>query len=402
VAREDSPYIVGDFWLDKRRDGLSPDIWQIARYDGRSRSVRYQSTRRRTLEDAKPVIDAHHARETAKRPQDARDALVVPLLLLYWQEHGQNAVRPDSIAGSLRVFIAFLEQDTATLAVRVDHLNPLLFDRFRQWRMAPHSYSIDWLGSTFTHESKGVNGESVNRNLNDVRAALAHQARNGRLPYAPIVPAVKAELRSPPRERVLTTAELGAIYGFAREDKPTFRFLALILATAVRSEAAAAMDPKAQWMPDAKLIDLHPAKWPRTKKHNPVVPVIEPFAVVLKDWVAAEDAPVVSRIRAWRTLKRALGLSADVHAKTIRHTIATRLRGMGVPAAEVSGLLGHAAFKGTTAIYAKYDPAYLGKAKRALTKIWNEVMAAADKWAAAHMRSKVGNGATTVVRREGL
>lgn len=32
MPREDSPYIVGDFWLDKRRDGKSPDTWQIARY----------------------------------------------------------------------------------------------------------------------------------------------------------------------------------------------------------------------------------------------------------------------------------------------------------------------------------------------------------------------------------
>jgi hypothetical protein len=40
------------------------------------------------------------------------------------------------------------------------------------WRLKPHSYSIEWLGKTFAHSSKGVSGEAIQRNLDDVRAAL--------------------------------------------------------------------------------------------------------------------------------------------------------------------------------------------------------------------------------------
>jgi hypothetical protein len=52
MPREDSPHIVGEFWLDKRRDGKSPDKWQIARYDDKTRSVIYRSTRTGSLDDA--------------------------------------------------------------------------------------------------------------------------------------------------------------------------------------------------------------------------------------------------------------------------------------------------------------------------------------------------------------
>jgi hypothetical protein len=44
------PLIVGDYWLDKRRDGLSPDIWQVASYAAKSRSVVYRSTKQRTVD----------------------------------------------------------------------------------------------------------------------------------------------------------------------------------------------------------------------------------------------------------------------------------------------------------------------------------------------------------------
>lgn len=402
MSRETSPYVVGDFWLDKRRDGLSPEVWQITRYDAKSRSDRYKSTRCRDLTDAKAAIDAHHQREISKTPQSPADALVVPLLMTYWDEHGQNAIKPGTIAGSLRNFIAFLDQDEGTIAARVADLNPLLFERFRKWRMAAHRYEIVWKGKSFTNDSAGVRGESVQRNLDDVRAALTHHANNGRLPYAPKVPSVAKAHRSEARDRVLTTDELGAMFGFASQsaDKDMWRFLALILATAVRPEAAAKTDPAKQWLKAQGLYDLHPVGAPRTKKHNPVVPVIPQMEPVLRAWIKDAPAPVKSRKRAWRTLKRCLGLGADVDPKTIRHTVATRLRGHGVQRDEVESLLGHSIYKGSSAVYAKYDPAYLAESKRVLSIVWDEVMAAAHAWSAVHLRSKVGNGLTIVVARE--
>ena len=45
MSRENSPFEFNGYWLDKRRDGKSPDIWQVASYAKGSRSLIYRSTR---------------------------------------------------------------------------------------------------------------------------------------------------------------------------------------------------------------------------------------------------------------------------------------------------------------------------------------------------------------------
>src|SRR3546814_10866203 len=32
MAKDTSPFVVGEYWLDKRRDGKAGNVWQIARY----------------------------------------------------------------------------------------------------------------------------------------------------------------------------------------------------------------------------------------------------------------------------------------------------------------------------------------------------------------------------------
>lgn len=399
MSRENSPCIVGDHWLDKRRDGKSP-FWQVASYDAAARSVVYRSTRAKGVEDATSFIHSFVAQERAKRPQRPEDAQVIPLLFTYWDEHGRNVVSPDQIASSIRQFIGFLFQDEAGMNATVADLNPQLFVRFRQWRMGPHSYAVPWQDRTVTHASAGVRGESVQRNLDDIRAALTHHANNGRLPYVPKVPSIPATMRSPPKDRVLTDAELGAIIGYSIYDPALFRFVALQLGTIVRPEAAGKFNPALQYDAARGLIDLHPPSDPRTKKHNPVVPAIEPLRPILAAWAKDGAAPAMSFRTRWRTMRRVLSLSDDVEAKTIRHTVATKLRTMRVPAEEVETLLGHRVLKKTSAVYAKYDPDYLSDVAVALSKVWDAAMVSAWTWCAVHLRSKVGNGATIILDRK--
>lgn len=400
MGRETSPYIVGDCWLDKRRDGRSRETWQIASYDPATRSISYRSTRRKGLDDAKGAIHAHVEAARAKRAQAPEDATVIPLLVLYWQEHGRRVVSPAQIASSIRCFMAFLMQDEAGASATVADLTPQVFARFRAWRMGPHAYDVPWGGKDFRHRSDGVRGESVQRNLDDIRAALNHHAENGRLPYSPKVPSVPKEHRSPARDTVLSIEELGAIVAFARDDIDMMRFVLLMIGTGARPEAASLFDPRAQWDDGKRLVDLHPAAWLRTKKVNPVVPAHDELAAMIRAWAASNSRPAKSRKTAWRTMRRALGLNGLVVAKTIRHSVATRLRTMRVPAEEIETLLGHQVLKGTTAVYAKYDPDYLGNVREALTTIWTAVMDAATVWDAGHLRAKVGNGRTIVVARE--
>lgn len=387
MSRETSPYIVGDFWLDKRRDGASPDIWQIARYAAGSRSVVYRSTRTKCLTEAKPVLDAHFEAERAKQRQDPREALVVPMLLLYWDEKGRKNKNRDQTARSLRTFIGFLLHDRIGANAVVTDLVPTVFERFREWRMGKHGFDVGWGGKDYVYQSDGVSGDTVDRNLNDIRAAINHAQDNMRIPYAPKVRAVSQVHLNPYRERVLTIEELGRMAWYCAQFKPLFRFFALQLCTSVRPEAAKAFNPITQYDDRFGLIDLQPDQKGRTKKRNAIIPAIRPMRVVLRQWAKEGYAPVASNKTAWRKMRRVLGLSDDVFPKTIRHTVATWLyNDPTVPERQVSEMLGHEGkLSRTTRLYAKYDPNRMAEAVRALTRIWVAVSAEARRYGADHL-----------------
>lgn len=398
MAREDSVYVYGDHWLDKRRDGKAADIWQIAFYEAGTRQVRYRSTRRKSLEDAKGAIHSYVEGLRAKRPQKPEEAAVVPLLVNYWDEHGRDADSSSQIASSIRQFIGFLMQDEATTDVTVAKLTPQLFERFRKWRMAPHSYDVPWAGRDFKHSSPGVAGESVQRNLDDIRAGLNHNTSGDRLPWVPKVPSVAKKYRSEPRDLKLTREQMGAIIGYAAYDLPVLRWVLLMMGTLVRPDAGLAMDPRRQL--DGHLIDLHPPEWERTKKVNPVVPVVPELRPWLEAWREAPHPPVQSRKTWWRIMRANLELPGLTVPKTIRHTVATRIFNMRVPNEEVETALGHLVLKRTSRVYAKYEPDYLANVSKALSIVWADYCGAAQEWLAVHMLSTGPKGHKIVVAKE--
>lgn len=380
MPREGSPLEYKGFWLDKRRDGKSPDIWQIA---SGTRQVSYRSTRQRGLDEAKAALIAYADEQASKRPQSGDEALVIPTLLTYWNEHGKKAVAPQQIASSLRAFIGFLFDDEAGVNAVVNDLTPAVFVRFREWRMKPHSYDVPWGGKDYRHSSPGVKGETVSRNLDDVRAALNHAETNRRF-LAPKVPAVPKRHRSKPRDRVLTWQEMGMIAWYARHFDDFGRYVALLFGTAARPIALAKFSID-QF--DGRNIDLHPIGAPETSKVNPTIPAIRPLRLVLDKWQGT--APVESRKRSWRTMRRTLGLSDDVVSKTIRHTIATELyTNSAVPDRQLSALLGHAGpLNRTTQKYVHMRPDHMKAAARALEAIWLRVQREANAYGAVHVLS---------------
>src|SRR3546814_15930958 len=90
MAKDTSPFVVGEYWLDKRRDGKDGNVWQIDRYSAESRSIIYRSTKRGDLEDAKGVLLAFVNQERAKGRKTAEEAGVLPQLFLYYEENGKN------------------------------------------------------------------------------------------------------------------------------------------------------------------------------------------------------------------------------------------------------------------------------------------------------------------------
>lgn len=397
MPRDDSPYIRGDLWLDKRRDGKSPDVWQIARYE--RGTVIYRSTRKRDEREAAAVLDAHVEEKRSLSLQQPNEALVAAHLVNYWRERGEKAINHDQTGRSLRTFLGFLLQDTAGASAVVSDLTPALFERFREWRMGPHGFTLDWFNKTYDYSSPGVGGDTVQRNLNDIRAAIYHAHANMRLSLVPQIKDVAAEHRNAPRERVLTLQELGQIFWYARHNPDLFRFVALQLGTAVRPAAALKFDPRQQFATATGLIDLQPGKSKQTKKRNAIIPTIRPLRTVIKAWANDRTNIVGSRKTAWRIMRRALGLSADVYPKTIRHTVATLLYAdPTVPEREIVELLGHEGkLARTTRIYAKYDPARLSNAVRSLTTIWRQVSGEARRFGSDHLLTTVQQGGKIVV-----
>lgn len=399
MSRETSKYVRDPYWLDKRRDGRSPAVWQIARNE--RGTIIYRSTRKRELSEAIAVLDALVEEERSKQKgQQPTEALVAAHLINYWKEKGRKTVNNDQSARSLRTFLAFLNQDEATVHAVITDLTPTLFERFREWRMSPHAFSLEWFGQTYDYASaKGVCGATVQRNINDIRAAIHHAQANLRIPMAPKINDLAKEYASPDRERVLSRDELARIFWYASHNRPLFQFVALQLATAVRPDAALRFDPRTQYNDRTGLIDLQPEASKQTKKRNAIIPAIAPVRVVLRGWAREGAATVSSRKTAWRIMRRTLGLSADVFPKTIRHTVATMLYAdPTVPEREVVEMLGHdGKLARTTRIYAKYDPTRLHNVVRALTMLWRDVMREAVRFGTDHKLTTEGQGGKNVV-----
>ena len=398
MSRKDDKYRVGPYWLDKRRDGASPDIWQCTTYKRGSRQVVYRSTKLSDLEAAKGWLHSHVDRERANKSQPVEEARIIPALFAYWREHGKKAERPDSIACSIRHFLGFLSQDDAGVLVTFAEADRALFARFIAWRMGPHGYELEWENKSFKHASDGVKGETIHSDLARVAAGLNHQVEYGRVPMAPKMAKVDKRQRSEPKDHRFTVEEMGAVMAVASYDKQMFRFLALQLATLVRPEAALGFEPAKQYDKATGLIDLHPKGWPRTRKRNPVVPLIDPFKPFLKAWEKDGPELVSSRKRAWRTIRRVLGLPVAATPKSLRYSAATLMRNVHrVPDNQTEMQLGHRVINSVTERYAKYDPDYLAESKVALSKVWDDVMASAAEWHAVHLLSKTGNGKSVIL-----
>jgi hypothetical protein len=391
MSRENSPYVIGEYWLDQRRDGRSPGIWQIARYDAGSRSTVYRSTKQRALDDAIAWFRTWDAERQSKAKDQPREvAKLLPHLFNYLREQGPDVKRLDTVKSSFRAWIGFLQQDELGTGATIADIDKNFAQRFRRWRMKPHSWEVEWDDKTLKHESEGVSAKTVQRNIEDLRAALHHAEANNRF-EAPKVASVDKKLikRNPSQPFDLDT--LGAIFGYAKQEKGLYRELALMLASGCRPGHAMKFDPASgQWQGD--IMDLQPEREDQTNKHAAVLPVIAPLRPILADWKENPHDPVKSRKRTWRTMRRVLGLPAWAEAYCIRMTVATELDDKGTPGAQISGIIGHlpesrGVARTTSKHYLAYDPMDCPRAVEVLTALFEDVVQRSEKWAADHLRT---------------
>ena len=191
---------------------------------------------------------------------------------------------------------------------------------------------------------------------------------------------------APKKGRRLTPAELKLMFDAARELEPhVTRYLCLLLGTSARSGALFDL----RWTQvdlATGIIDLNPLGRRPTKKRRAVIRAC-PYLIERLRWWHRQDGGTGYLIRyrgdrvnsmktAWRALRIASGVvsdeTGDVTPYSFRHTTAWWCRSHGVSKWEVDGLLAHT--KGTTDIYADADPHYMEATRKALQKLFLEVV----------------------------
>ena len=218
------------------------------------------------------------------------------------------------------------------------------------------------------------------RDLSPGRAALNRAYKRQEIASVPFV--ISAG-QGPARDRRLLIHEAAALFE-AADTEHLFRYLMVAFNTLARPGAIFDLT-RPQIDIENRLIDLNLPGRKQTKKRRPVVPITDTLLPLL---VNIDDGPVVSYFgrkissikTAFHAARDMAGLGADVSPYTIRHTMATELRRRSVPPWEVAGILGHKEPRlGTTEVYSKYDPDYLGSAVKAIDAYFRDLQAITDR-----------------------
>jgi integrase len=207
---------------------------------------------------------------------------------------------------------------------------------------------------------------AARRELEDLRAAVRHHWEAGLC--SALTPVVLPD-RSPPRERWLTRQEAAKLLWAAwRLRQPQHgaiterataqhvaRFVLLAIYTGSRAGAicGAALSPTVGkgWIDlENGVFYRRPAGRRETKKRQPPVRLPPRLLAHLRRWKRLKIAihaavewngePVRRINKAFRSVRQAAGLGADVTPHCLRHTCATWLAQRGVPTWEAAGFLG--------------------------------------------------------------
>ena len=279
--------------------------------------------------------------------QAPQDVLLDTALTRYMAQHGSELPSKDSAKRGVALWREWWPAETTVADVSIGRQ-----EEFLAW-LSARGYS-----EGYARRILGVGKSALNRAWK--RGEIAQ------VPFVDLPPIGEAYPHYGTREQVvrLLNADMA---------DHIWAYLLVRLCTGCRGDAALDLQVF-QIDRTASLIRLNPAGRRQTKKFRPTVPLLPALAAHLDlakpaGYVVHWHGRKIGSIKTtWRKLRVAAALPAWWIPKTLRHTVATWLRQRGVPAWEVSGLLGHHA-GGTTDAYAKFDPTYLGEARKALTAI---------------------------------
>jgi integrase len=352
-------------WLQPtRRDRngklLEHPVWVI-RDGARKRSTGFGESQTAQAEAilAKYIADKYRPSRSGKREADA--VKVADVLSIYDDDVISRHSRPKETAARLERILDFFGSKT------LSHINETSCTEYVRWRGAP---------------------SAARRELEDFRAAIRHHWKAGLCSsLTPVVLPPKGE----PRERWLTRSEAARLLWAAWRHRQSWkgmatgratgkhlaRFVLVALYTGTRAGAicGAALTPTENrgWLDDENgVFYRRPRGRKRTKKRQP--PRLLAHIRRWKHLGIAQDAIVewngkpVKRInKAFRSVRRAAGLGADVVPHTLRHTAITWTAQAGVPKHEILGFFGitEEMFE---RVYGHHHPDYQQNAVNALSR----------------------------------
>ena len=354
--RQRNAFQVGNYWLSQRSG--SP-AWYRTWFDVDSRQTRRISLGTADFVEAKQRLTDWFILENTKTKDPIALVTLAEVFARFYEHHGQTLVSASDIRRTLTYWLDF--HGEATVADATEQATQRRFS--------------DWLS-----KEKGLAPSSVRRALLTGKSALNWAWKRGEIEQPPYI-ALVAPPKPKPKGRPLEIEEVARLFACCQQVHVAV-FMAFMLGTAGRTTAVMELTLD-QIDLRRGLIDLNPPGRQQNNKYRPQVrlpdqlrPYIERRAASGKDGslVTIGGQSVQSVKKAWRTLRTAAEMDAEVQAYSLRHTMARWLRLQSVPAWEVAAQLGHkAAEYSTTEIYAPFDPAYLSKAQAAIDDFLGQI-----------------------------
>ncbi len=281
------------------------------------------------------------------KDQAPSDVLLSTVLIRYMHQHGDALASKETASRGVDLWSEFFGPGATVADVTIPRQEQLL----------------KWLAE------RGYSDGYVRRVLGVGKSAMNRAWKRGEITQ---VPFVELPPVGEPYPHYATRDQIVRLLN-AEMPEHIWAYFLIRLCTACRGDAARDLQ-LAQVDTAAGLVHLNPAGRRQTKKYRPTVPLLPLLSNYLE--LAKPEAYVVhwhgrhikSIKTTWRKLRKRALLPTWFVPKTLRHTLATWLRQRGVPAWDVSGLLGHHA-GGTTDAYAKFDPAYMGAVRSNLNEI---------------------------------
>ncbi len=330
---------LGIYWIEHRKGTVN---WQRAWIDSRGVKQR-ASLGTADFERAKVNLAEWYVANATIKNQLPEDVPIGTLLTRYMARHGSLISSKDVAKRCSDLWKEFWgDRTVADLTVDAQ-------EEFAAWLRA-RKYS-----DGYVRRILGVGQAALNRAWK--RQEIV------KVPWVDLPPI------SEPYPHTAKPEQLVAFLNAIPEDSHLWIYCMIRLGSGCRGDAALDLQPfQIDW--DAGLIRLNPAGRQQTKKYRPVVPLTDMLSRALKGvdvafYVNWHGKRIASIKKTWANVRVAAGLPEWFTPKVLRHTVATELRRRGVPDWEVSGQIGHKK-AGTSEIYAKFDPDYLGAARSAL------------------------------------